>query len=272
MLKFQCSNQMLCVIVLMWYNLFTGGLNSVCRVSNGAAVCACQPNMIGSPPNCKPECVVSAECGLREACLNQKCVDPCIGTCGSHTECQVINHNPICSCAPGYTGDPFSACYRQIDETPKQPQNPCIPTPCGPNSECKVINESPACSCLPTYLGTPPNCRPECTINPECPANRACINQRCVDPCEGSCGSNTQCTVINHTPSCRCNDQYTGDPFRGCTPVQGKYHFSFDFCNIAEMPFIKQHNETWKFGKCQNLKPILQNTKKQLFKPNIYLY
>lgn len=65
--------------------LIAGGANSNCRVSNGAAVCACQTNMIGSPPNCKPECVVSAECGLQEACLNQKCVDPCIGTCGSHT-------------------------------------------------------------------------------------------------------------------------------------------------------------------------------------------
>lgn len=164
------------------------------------------------------------------------------------SECHVINHNPICSCAPGYTGDPFAACYKQVDETPIQPQNPCIPTPCGPNAECKVINESPACSCLPTYLGTSPNCRPECTINPECPANRACINQRCVDPCEGSCGTNTQCTVINHTPSCRCNDQYTGDPFRGCTPVLGKYHFSFCFRNIAEMPSIKQQRnlENWE--------------------------
>lgn len=65
--------------------MILGGPNSNCRVTNGAAVCACQTNMIGSPPNCKPECVVSAECGLQEACLNQKCIDPCIGTCGSHT-------------------------------------------------------------------------------------------------------------------------------------------------------------------------------------------
>lgn len=146
----------------------------------------------------------------------------------SFSECHVINHNPICSCSSGYTGDPFSACY-PIREEPKQPQNPCIPTPCGPNADCKIINESPVCSCLPSYFGTPPNCRPECTINPECPANRACIHQKCVDPCEGSCGFDTQCSVINHTPSCRCNDQYTGDPFRGCTPIQGKYNFSSCF-------------------------------------------
>lgn len=158
-----------------------------------------------------------------------------------------------------------------------QPQNPCIPTPCGPNSECKVINESPACSCLPAYLGTPPNCRPECTINPECPANRACINQRCVDPCEGSCGINTQCTVINHTPSCRCNDQYTGDPFRGCTPVQGKYHFDFSivcYSNIAELPFIKQHNEIWKImgNANSNTNFTNKNTQKCLLNQNLYCY
>lgn len=112
-----------------------------------------------------------------------------------------------------------------------------------PNSECKVAGETSACSCLQTYIGTPPNCRPECTINSECPANRACMNLRCVDPCPGSCGFNTQCTVINHTPSCSCNPQYTGDPFQGCSPVQGKYQFYFHLCNIAEMPFIKQRSD-----------------------------
>lgn len=139
------------------------------------------------------------------------------------TECQVINHNPICSCAAGYTGDPFTRCYKPVPVHPNEPLNPCIPTPCGPNSECKVIGDTPACSCLQTYIGAPPNCRPECSINSECPANRACMNQKCVDPCPGSCGFNTQCTVINHTPSCTCDVHYTGDPFQGCSPVQGKY-------------------------------------------------
>lgn len=142
-------------------------------------------------------------------------------------ECQVINHNPICSCAPGYTGDPFTRCFRPLPppEQPREPQNPCIPSPCGANSECRVKGESFACSCLPTYIGSPPNCRPECSINSECPAALACMNQKCVDPCPGSCGFNTQCTVINHTPSCTCDVQYIGDPFQGCTPVIGKYIF-----------------------------------------------
>lgn len=87
------------------------GPNSICKVVNSVAVCSCQPGQIGSPPACRPECIVSAECPLTEACLNNKCVDPCPGTCGQSARCQVVNHNPICSCAQGNTGDPFSRCY-----------------------------------------------------------------------------------------------------------------------------------------------------------------
>lgn len=43
--------------------------------------------------------------------MNQKCVDPCPGACGSNSKCRVKNHSPLCSCSPGYTGDPFLRCY-----------------------------------------------------------------------------------------------------------------------------------------------------------------
>lgn len=87
------------------------GPNSLCRVNNGVAVCSCQPSYVGSPPACRPECVVSAECPLTQACLASKCRDPCPGTCGQNARCQVVNHNPICSCSPGNTGDPFRQCF-----------------------------------------------------------------------------------------------------------------------------------------------------------------
>ena len=97
-------------------------------------------------------------------------------------------------------------------------KNPCNPSPCGPNSQCRDFNGSPSCSCLPTYIGAPPNCRPECLVNSECPSNKACITEKCRDPCPGSCGIMAQCSVINHTPICTCPDQYTGDPFTNCYP------------------------------------------------------
>lgn len=201
------------------------GPNSICRVVNEHAVCSCQPGLVGSPPSCRPECVVSSECPLTQACLNQKCRDPCPGTCGQNARCQVINHNPICNCAAGNTGDPFTRCFPIVivESRPATiPRDPCQPSPCGPNAECQIRGESPACSCLQNYIGSPPNCRPECTINPECPSRLACINQKCADPCPGSCGANARCSVVNHTPVCACNAGHTGDPFNGCFPVQGR--------------------------------------------------
>jgi len=165
------------------------GPNSVCRVVEGHAVCSCQNSMIGSPPSCRPECVVSAECPLTQACLMSKCRDPCPGTCGHLANCKVVNHSPICTCPPRHSGDPFRSCYpvQEVRPTPSaDPINVCVPSPCGPNSECRDRGGAPACSCLPNYVGTPPSCRPECTINPVCPSHVSCINQKCTDPCPGS--------------------------------------------------------------------------------------
>lgn len=88
------------------------GPNSQCKEISGQAVCSCLPEYMGSPPGCRPECVVSAECATNKACHNRKCVDPCPETCGTNAECRVYNHNPICSCRNGYTGNPFTRCYQ----------------------------------------------------------------------------------------------------------------------------------------------------------------
>jgi hypothetical protein len=215
------------------------GPNSQCREVNNQAVCSCLPTYIGSPPGCRPECVVSSECSHDKACTNQKCVDPCPNTCGQNAKCRVNNHSPICYCMDGHTGDPFTRCYPQprkaqssvffsnilfisltlapvIQQDPYR--NPCVPSPCGPYSDCRDFNGSPSCSCLPTYIGAPPNCKPECVINSECPSSQACINEKCRDPCPGSCGANANCFVINHTPVCTCSEDQTGDPFTSCYP------------------------------------------------------
>lgn len=178
-------------------------------------------NYIGTPPSCRPECSINAECAQDKACVNLRCIDPCPGTCGLNALCRVTNHNPICSCAPGNTGDPFIRCSAlpAIRTPPKEtPVNPCVPNPCGPNAQCRIVGETPVCSCLPNYVGRAPNCRPECTLNSECSANLACINERCQDPCPGSCGFNAVCNVVSHSPFCTCIPDHTGDPFAGCTP------------------------------------------------------
>lgn len=95
--------------------------------------------------------------------------------------------------------------------------NPCIPNPCGLFATCQDHGGYPSCSCLPQYTGPPPNCRPECVISAECPSNKACINEKCRDPCPGSCGVGALCTVNSHTPNCYCPSGYIGDPFSMCT-------------------------------------------------------
>lgn len=87
------------------------GPNSQCKQVNQQAVCSCLPGYNGSPPSCRPECVVSTECPIDKACINLKCVNPCPGTCGISTKCDVKMHSPICTCLPGYTGDPFTRCF-----------------------------------------------------------------------------------------------------------------------------------------------------------------
>lgn len=86
------------------------GSNSQCREINSQAVCSCLPGYRGVAPSCRPECVASSECPLNQACSNQKCINPCLGACGVSSKCQIINHNPICTCSPGFTGDPFIRC------------------------------------------------------------------------------------------------------------------------------------------------------------------
>ena len=99
------------------------------------------------------------------------------------------------------------------------PENPCNPSPCGPNSECRAINGQGVCSCIRGYLGSPPTCRPECAVSSDCPQNEACTNQKCGDPCPGSCGLRAQCVVVGHSPICSCPEGFEGDPFTLCKPV-----------------------------------------------------
>lgn len=103
-------------------------------------------------------------------------------------------------------------------------QDPCNPSPCGPNSQCREINGQGVCSCVPGYIGSPPSCRPECIVSSECSQDLACTNQKCMNPCLGSCGVGARCTVINHNPICSCPERYTGDPFTRCQPISKQMH------------------------------------------------
>lgn len=198
------------------------GPHSRCHEANGIAVCSCVDEYIGTPPNCRPMCTVNSECPQNKACHKFKCTNPCVGACGADALCQVINHNPICSCPPNFEGDPLVRCQPKPNDTPApapRPTNPCIPSPCGNYAECRPINDRPICSCLPNYYGSAPNCKPECLVNTDCPLDKSCIAERCLNPCEGSCGFNSECRIQNHIPICTCRNGFTGDPFTQCVEI-----------------------------------------------------
>lgn len=96
---------------------------------------------------------------------------------------------------------------------------PCNPSPCGPNAICKEKNSAGACTCLSEYFGDPYlGCRPECVTNNDCQLDKACSNNKCVDPCKKACGINAECTVSHHTPICLCVKGYEGNPVVSCHP------------------------------------------------------
>lgn len=106
------------------------------------------------------------------------------------------------------------------DTRPPEPVTPCIPSPCGTNAVCREHNGAGACTCLSEYYGNPyEGCRPECLVNSDCTSNKACIANKCKDPCPGICGPNAECHTLAHNPSCTCFTGYSGDPFRYCSPI-----------------------------------------------------
>ena len=207
--------------------------------------------MFGNPYiECKPECSINPECSDDKACVRNKCVDPCPGVCGTYASCRTTSHQPRCTCDPGYEGDPFRYCTRITTGDnhfevlskiisiivfilyfsaliPVEVVDPCNPTPCGSNAVCQNRNRAAACQCIPEYFGDPyVACRPECVVNSDCPSDKACQRNKCIDPCPGTCGINAECRVLNHVPSCTCIVGYIGDPFSACRqPPLSKFAF-----------------------------------------------
>ena len=113
--------------------------------------CTFQPNCVLVAP--RPECTQDPDCPQSEACINERCIDPCIvsNPCAPQAQCTTRAHHPVCTCPQGYGGDPYTQCYR-----------------------------------------------PECRTDSDCPLDKACINENCLNPCANSdrpCGRGAECIV-----------------------------------------------------------------------------
>lgn len=120
--------------------------------------------------------------------------------------------------------------YKRFSVPKEIPRHPCNPSPCGPNANCRERNGAGSCTCVDDFYGDPYlGCRPECVMNTDCTMDRACFNNKCVNPCSGACGQNAECRVTNHAPSCSCLPGYSGNPLHACTPVLSKTYFLYYF-------------------------------------------
>lgn len=185
------------------------GPNAVCRDTNGKADCSCLPGYKGIPPNCRPECLKSTECPPYLSCVNEKCVDPCKGLCGINANCIVKNHNPICSCLPQYTGDPFTRCTAVPPPSPPSPPPITAPVTYEPIPEITTPTSPPLVAKTETTSGLVPITETPPPI----------VTTTAYDPCDlDPCGPNTICRNVHDRPICTCKSGYFGDPYVSCGP------------------------------------------------------
>lgn len=170
------------------------------------------------------------------ACLNRQCINPCtVNPCASNAECHIENHRRTCQCPPAYAGDPFINCYEGIIlypflliSLPNKQLNVFFLHYCFPSTENVVLVE--------------------CGTNTECPSDKACINQRCQDPCSSNrCGLNAECITINHHPSCHCQSGLAGDPQLQCFRRKFFLFFSFLFDFIILLINFREKRYNFEF-------------------------
>ena len=85
-------------------------------------------------------------------------------------------------------------------------------------SKGNVLSGMACCCCIVLLLCCPdPPPQPECTRDPDCPVDLACISEHCLDPCSAkTCGKNAACSVTRHTAVCTCLSGFIGDPASVC--------------------------------------------------------
>lgn len=214
------------------------GRGAFCHAENHRSICRCPVGYNGNPEvSCDPlvepkaGCRSNSECLTSESCVNERCVSPC--NCGQNADCFVSNHFPVCTCKPGYSGNPLFGCFKLGCESDAECSNdktcynnqcvdPCsITDPCAISAECYGSNHRAACKCPPGLEGNPlVRCeRAECYSDYDCPNDQACDNKRCINPCKekNPCASNALCFVSNHNAKCRCPESMPqGNPYSFC--------------------------------------------------------
>jgi hypothetical protein len=152
------------------------------------AHCSCKAGYFGDVSNdkigCQPiECKAHDDCSDEKICDLHRCRIACLAhnPCGQNAICSTKNHEQVCSCQPGYTGEAKTGC-QLIDH--------CAVTPCAPGARCENSRGSYKCYCQSGTVGDPYNsgCQTpgECLIDDDCPLTAKCININNLPKCYGT--------------------------------------------------------------------------------------
>lgn len=193
------------------------GPNAICVTNNHVAKCQCPSGpFTGDPDDLKQgcqsvPCVYNIDCPSHELCnrFTHKCINVCTeDSCGENAVCIAEDHKYKCQCLSGYAPDPLPEISCRKTEL-------CNPNPCHETAICEPQLSTYICKCPSGYNGDPIN--DGCTKQGDCPrgdidclAESVCVNGSCINPCEGACGVNTLCNVVNKKALCSCPDGYEG--------------------------------------------------------------
>ncbi|CAG7827402.1 unnamed protein product [Allacma fusca] len=192
------------------------GPHSKCEDLTDKAVCSCLPGFVGKPPHCSPNptTTLSIRTTLAQA-TSLKPTEAVIpeSPAGFDDEDDLVPSKFNCR-----SQRDCPVTLRCMDNKCK---DPCSPNPCGRSTICRVSSHEPICTCAPGFIKVNQYCLPtNCRSQRDCPENKSCVRNKCINPCAGYCGHNSECTVQLHVARCDCTKGFEGNPFQGCTRMK----------------------------------------------------
>ena len=191
---------------------------AICVSNNHAAQCQCPPGLYTGEPSssegCRQvQCLSNTDCSSSMSCDRKSlsCIPVCVSnSCGLNAICLAENHMAMCSCPNGYEPNPHPEIECIASDL-------CRSESCHSSAQCDTVAGKALCTCPVDTVGDPytSGCRTNGTCpngNKDCPSEAACSNGRCINPCDGYCGPNTECRCTNHIPVCSCPPNFAPNP------------------------------------------------------------
>lgn len=241
------------------------GPHAICITNNHNAQCQCPPGPFAGDPYDKTNgcrsvpCVYNIDCPATQLCnrLTHTCYDVCDEeSCGENAVCIADDHRAVCQCPSGYRPNP-------LPEVECIALDGCEQSPCHSSAICESGPNGHVCKCAANQIGDPytSGCRSKGVCpggDKDCPENSACLNGRCVNPCESACGPNALCEVIGRKPVCSCPLRFEaafGGMRNGCVRQNRICHTDLDcggdVCNQGQCRAACRNNKDCVAGeKC----------------------